>query len=93
MFYEVTVCSITSQTVFLENLKAHYFVICTCILEITEDESYKLKAKNETTSLFTRNQISSCKESFIHIEDVAPNEISLREATRKAFLVGGQGLY
>jgi len=44
----------------------------------------KLKA------LYTRNQLTLCKENFLSIEEVGTEEISVREVVNKLSLVSGQ---
>lgn len=62
------------------------------VLEVTDDGYYKLGTLNGTINcLFSRNQISDCKESFLRAEDIPNKEISLREASRKESRTGGQG--
>uniref|UniRef100_A0A8D8Q4X0 KRAB-A domain-containing protein 2 n=1 Tax=Cacopsylla melanoneura TaxID=428564 RepID=A0A8D8Q4X0_9HEMI len=57
-----------------------------------EDELYQLGTKlGIINSLYSRNQFTVCSEIFISLEDVKPEEISLRSVVSKQSLVGGQG--
>ena len=60
--------------------------------DIKDEECYELGTKlGNLKALYTRNQFTLCKETFLSIEEVGPVEISLREVVKKLSLVGGQG--
>ena len=53
--------------------------------EMSDEYLGKLKA------LYTRNQITLCKENLLSIEGVGTEEVSVREVVNKLSLVCGQG--
>jgi hypothetical protein len=65
--------------------------IIAVITDIKDEEFYELGTKlGKLKALYTRNQFTLCKESFLSIEEVGKEEISVREVVKKISLVGGQ---
>jgi hypothetical protein len=66
--------------------------IMAVITDIKDEEFYELGTKlGKLKALYTRNQFTLCKETFLSIEEVGKEEISAREVVKKLSLVGGQG--
>jgi len=66
--------------------------IIAVITDIKDEEFYELGTKlGKLKALYTRNQLTSCKENFLSIEEVGTEEINVREVINKPSLVGGQG--
>ena len=62
------------------------------VLEKTEDNLYKIGTKSGTIDkLCTCNQIQSCKQSFLTIEEVKDDPISVRSINKTESLFNGQG--
>jgi len=66
--------------------------IIAIITDIKDEEFYELATKlGKLKALYTRNQFTLCKENFLSIEEVAIEEISVREMVNRLSLFGGQG--
>lgn len=67
--------------------------LITVVTDIKDDEYYELGTKvGKLAGLYTINQFTVCKETFLNIEDVATDKtVSQRAAIKQLSLVGGQG--
>jgi hypothetical protein len=66
--------------------------IIAVITDIKDEEFHELTTKlGKLKALYTRNQFTLCKETFLSIEEVGTEEISIREVVNKLSLVGVQG--
>ncbi|CAH1107913.1 unnamed protein product [Psylliodes chrysocephalus] len=66
--------------------------ILAIVLEITDDNLYKLGTKHGILNqLYARNQFTICNEKFIIAEEIPSSEISLRKCSRMSSKTGGQG--
>ena len=66
--------------------------IITVITYIKDEEFYELATKlSKLKALYTRNQLTLCKENILSTEEVDAEEISVREVVNKLSLVGRQG--
>jgi hypothetical protein len=65
--------------------------IIAVITDIKDKEFYELGTKlGKPKAFYTRNQFTVCKENFLGIEEVGPEEINLCEVVHKLSSVGGQ---
>ena len=65
------------------------------IMNVTDDGFYKIGTKEGTiSSMFARNQIFECKETFLKTDEVPEGkELSVRTNSLQTSLTGGQGLF
>ncbi|KAF2904811.1 hypothetical protein ILUMI_01376 [Ignelater luminosus] len=76
-----------------DKIDAKNIFVIEIIMDVTDDEYYKVGCKSGITdSLYSRNQMSMCKENFVS-QETFNIPVSLRKASSNVSLNGGQEFF